>query len=913
MYKQNISSLARAYREEHTSTTLKRSTNIENCLPDGYMRLVHSVALATSDGKAKTIAEIRNKFNESLKGSKEIMINLGALTAQPFPLVESAKKQGIQSNDYVNSPLYDISTGVTVEERYATANMSDLGKLLTRHYLNKSVAEVDYYNSIVPTSLLRRAVPWSLGYRSETYPMNPKELFQIMVEMMKNNSPIVSPEFLEKTFRGFDLGDDYIIFMKKEALLELYTSGTSSFIVIPKIEINRDTSEIVIKVPPIDRTSKAIVKYFVEQFKSGSKYTKFKYDPEVKFVGKSIILNVTHWYGSDAEILREFLEDNVIATRKYTNNVTLRYLDKEIKTQEDAVLGKAKPAIKLQDYPPFSTMDPEKLGKLTSKQIQNLMEKNKTEIKDDSDADYSFMDLTYHGDDTTGDKVGRNPYSYAIDKAPVWEILWECIIGERQLQRIGIEEELKSLNKKLQFDLLYEKASRPEVAKVIHKFAPLPRTRRINSLLDATKPGSEVLEEGFSRWEVEEIYKASGNEILGKLFDRDLFKDRYITTLEKIKLLKEKLENDSLIDKDIIQDLNRFIQDPKYNRKSQVLFLKDASITKTYGPQPNHTWDQEDVPVTIYHDGTQMIRVYGVNMYVNSFNPTHEIATTNKSSLALLRRTTTQEVKVEPFEVSTVSRITPVKFPQGTIGIIPMFEETPIMVWTNKGRYFKYERVIMMKLEFEPDEFMVGWVPLTTKYLDFITPEYVQTVDADKTLCFYKTKMNRFGGYLHSSTDIYPKEENDNIVRVPVNIDDQFGTYYKPERKILKTFQAQPVPISRFAVPYGAEHITYYVNGMLITNPLKFGYRENQYHNNKRVWVKEGMPIEGMNDETSQKVYEIYDKVYTDIRMKQADGYKFQQLKYISTPRYDSYKPTKEHLKFIIDPRIAKERGGQDE
>lgn len=55
------------------------------------------------------------------------------LTAQPFPIITSPLR-GVHwnSDDVVNSPLYDESTGNEVQERYSNVVLSDLGRLLTR-------------------------------------------------------------------------------------------------------------------------------------------------------------------------------------------------------------------------------------------------------------------------------------------------------------------------------------------------------------------------------------------------------------------------------------------------------------------------------------------------------------------------------------------------------------------------------------------------------------------------------------------------------------------------------------------------------------------------------------------------------------------------------------------------------------
>lgn len=910
MKNQSIASLTMAYREEFTSAALLRSTNIENCAPDGYFKIIHSCAKATRDGEPKPISEIRKVYNTSKKGSKEIRIDLGKITALPFPIIDSEKKMGLQFDKTVSSPLYDVSTGNTVAERYAYVNMSYLGKLLTRHYLDVDLNDIDYYNSIVPYSLLRRSMPFAMGFKSDMYPLNPKELFIIMKEMIKANSPFIDASILEDNFKGFDLGDNYTIYMTKEALLELYTNGVSSFLCTPDIEIDRKNNEIRILVPPLDSTSKKLRNALIQNHGSKSKaFRTFSYDIDVKLVGKKVIMYVDNWYGTDEEIRKELISNSLISVKKQTSNITIRYKKKDKNsTTEDILLGKKiKPNI-LTKYEPFKSMTQDELKALTQEKIKSIMKKNNI-LPDMLDTDTNYKDIVMGLTNSMGETLeytGENPYSYEIDKVPVIEVLWECIEGERELQKIKITKQLAALREKLKYDLLYEKASRPNVAEIIYKYQKEKQQVRINKLLETCHKDSEVLPEGFERWEAEEIYKYTGNNFLAKIFERSRFENEFITTQEQIANLEEKINNVAELDKEIIADLNTVIENPKYNRKSKVFFLKEESASVVAPLQPTHFWDKQKLPVSIYYNEGMMIRSYGTNLYVNKFMPKLELRTRNDKKIGILYTTKEGKVELTMKKVSDIPRNGFMPMPFGLRGVIPLFEDEEITIFTNKAKYYRYKGIPSVDFNFDDDEYIVGFLANPYRYIDILCSKGIQTIDMMNAK-YFKTKFNKLGNNILDLYDIRERKEINNEVPILTNR----STFYVSDNKLLKTYEGNPVPL-QFSMngKVFSEHIALFVDNMYVPewSLIDYGIVDEKYRPNRPVCIQEFAPIKPYTDNISKSMLEKYKQIKDDRLLENGKEYLIRHVISFATPSYYNIDIHNPDLKNIIDYRLLEKR-----
>lgn len=912
MIEQSIASLTMAYREEHTSSALLRSANIENCAPDGYFKLIHSCALATKDGNPKTIGEIRKVAADSKKPIKDVMENLGRITAQPFPIIDSSKRSGLQSTTMIESPLYDISTGNTVAERYASVNMSKLGKLLTRHYLDKGMNEVEYYNSIVPYSLLRRSMPFAMGYREEMYPLNPKELFIIMREMIKANSPIIDSSILEENFKGFDLGEGYNIYMTPESLLELYTNGVSSFVAVPEVTIDRKNKELIFEMPPLDSTSRKLRNHFIEVHGDVVQgYKTFSYDIDVKLVGKRVLLQIESFNGTDEDILKELLNSSFITTKKSISNTTIRYhKNKKITRPEDSILGKVIMPKVLTDYEPFKSMTDEQLRKLMPQQIRNMVSKNK-DLPDLLSNKTAYEDivlgLTNRNEDPMSEYGGKNPYTYEIDKAPVVEVLWECIEGERALQLEKVKKKLEALKEKLKYDLLYEKASRPAVAEVIYKYQRERQAIRINLLLKAFPKGNKTLPEGFEKWEVEEIYKYTGNNFLARIFERERFENEFKYTQQAIAELEEKINNVSKLDEDILEDLNMIINDSRYGRKSNVYFLKDESMTKLTQITPTHFWDDKNLPVSLYYDEKMMVRSYGINLYVNQFQPKMELRTRNDKMIGILYTATDGTIQMRMVKVREIPRNGYLPLPPGLRGIIPLYEDTDITIFTNKAKYYKYKNIPKITFNFADDEYVVGFIAEPYRYIDILCSDGIQTIDM-LNVAYYKTKFNKLGNNIRDLYDVRLRDELNNDIVIPV----PWGSYYVSKYKLLKTFEGSPVQIRLDNTnKVFSDHLALFVDDIYVPEwkYINFDIKEDKYRPNRPIVISEYGIAGNKKDIISEDLINKLDVIGNDIRLGKNENYKLKLIITNATPSYFDININDSDFYNIVDQRILESRG----
>lgn len=867
--------MAKSLREEYTSTALKRSANIENCAPDGYFALIHAVALTAFDGHPVPVSSVREKYNSGVKDSKDIMENCGVLTAQPFPIIESTKKRSLNSDEVINSPLYDESTGITVQEKYSNVVLSDLGRLLTRHYLDKELSKIENYNSIVPLGLLRKSMPWTMGHKGMMQPLNPSELFKIIDKMLETNTPFVSPEFILENFRGVDLGPNYDIYTNTKSLLSLYSKGEMSLIVVPKIEIRRNEMKIVIKRPPMDSTTKKLIAYLRQKSieKGPNQYNYFTFSPKVDMVGNEAHINVTRFNTKDDSLIYEdFLRDTRIAKKTYIKNETVLFKeDPESRSSidEDSILGDPVETIKISDIMETTgKMSKEELEAIKMEDFIKMIDKfsikeleRRVNEGNDKDIPESILKSSKEIRNST------NPYNFELDLMPVYEVLWRCILGERKLVQIGLKKKLKEMLEQLKDDLLMEKATRPEVAQVIYELQP--KRDREQLLYDRTRKGSELLEEGFELWEVQEIYKSRGNNILPNIFNRDRFKDLYKKTQKNINDLEEKINNPEILNKMIRNDINKFIKDEKYQRKSKVHFIpdfgeefttkKDKIIIKDQISITSRH-DNLDLPCTLYYNGKEVIRNYGVNMYFNSFVPMFELNTTNYSEIQVITSNSeTGDVNIALMKAKDIPLTHTMMFGkddssiENILGIVPVEEGKKFILWTSKNRFLVYDKMPGYNFGIEPDERILGWEYYDKQFLDLRTSKGVLTVEKTEFPQFKKGLKPVYPN-LGNMYDMYNKQFSDKVIRIRNNIT---GRDHKKQRRVLwKTKYAQPIDLAPNMYDYVfTPHRTRYFNGVYIHKWKDFGQSKfEKYLPPKQVKLTEYAMTED-NTSATKKIY----------------------------------------------------------
>lgn len=912
----SVEKMALSLREEYTSVGIKRSANIDNCAPEGYFNLIHAIALSWNDQKDKSrlipVSNIREKYNTKIKNSKDIMENCGKLTYQPFPIVESTKKRSANSDETINSPLYDEATGNTVQERYSNVTLSDLGKVLVRHYLDKDLGKIESYNSIVPFSLLRKSMPWSMGHKSEMQPLNPSELFTIMNRMMELNSPFVEEELILKVFKGVDLGPNYTIYTNSRSLINLYARGEGSFIAVPEIDIRRKENKIIIKRPPLNSTTKKLVSYLRKKSvtNENEQYAYFKFSPKISMVGNEAHITVTKWDGNNKQIMSDFLNDSYISTKKYIRNTTILYKDNpkdRSSLPEDNILGEAANSIKLSDLGQFE-------NDVNIKSFKELVDKyklskNKEEVKKEDTA----MKYTSYGD-LTG-----NPYNFILDQLPVFEVLWRCILGERNLLVIKTKEKLEKEKEQLEKDRLMEKATRPEVAQVIYELQP-DRDRE-QKLLERTPEGSDLLKEGFQPWEVQEIYRSRGNNILPNLFNGESFRGEVEKTLRRIDELENKIANPHLFDEDIKKVIAPFINSEKYKRKTQVKIVpfiltdeeEDTRIKVKRHIEVNSRYDKLDLPTTLYWDDKQIRRNYGVNMYFNDFVPNFELNTTNYSKVKIFFSDDGKTVQYADTEVKKIPIDSSVSFgsnkydPAKILGVVPIEQGTEFIMWTSKGRFFRYMTNPGNSFGLEPDEIIYGWEYLDKGYLDIRSEYGVLTVNSNSFPKFKKGLKDNYANF-GVIYDMYNKNKADRIIRIrnkETNRD-----YKKTRRVMIKSKNANPIELDNTQYDsVFSMHRSLYFGGVFLKNRKKYGLcGDEQFKSRKEVYLKEYADIDDKSKLSTEIENNIRQKMYG--KKPNFDGneeaimeYAFNDVISRYTKAYLDFDPN-EYEKFnIIDER----------
>ena len=721
---------ALSFRTEYTETALRRTVPIENSAPDGYMKIIQALVRASTKNDALLeIPQITSRYAlESDKPPKNVIQNIAALSNQPFPIIISEKVINPDTNKTKVSSLVNPLTGESVAERYARVKLSRLGKLMTRYYKNIPVDGLDFYKSIVPLSLLRESTPWSTGYKGQMLPLNPKEIFQLMVKMIDYNSPMVEDEDLKKIFRGFDVGENYNIYIKSDSLISLYTMGEASCVIMPDIEIDRSKNTILFKKYAYASCSNDLHNHLVKRIQDKREYKTFKYRPTISVEGPSVRVLVTEWKGTDEEILAELYKD-----RRITKTLYLRHNVIRQRTKEEM-------------------------------------------------------------DEINSSSMGFNPYDFELDVMPVYETLWRCIQWELEA-KVGFRRlELADLREKLKYDVLLEKVTRPEVAKIVNEYNQYSKDKK-ERLAETCKKGSDILPEGFNSWEIDIIYEKSSNEILGKLFHREEFQDLYLTTQRKIKELEDIIANPTILMGEIKDELEQEINCGQYERKSKVFFTKEDSTIKSIRLEPRPEWDEEDVPCTIYYNATHLRRGFGKNIYFNDFKPAMSLNTTTHSKIMYMYQDKDGAERCEVMEARKIPTSISSMHLGLFRGILPVDMDESILIWTSHSRFKVIEGIQPTPLNFNEGEFIRGWVYHNAPYLDLRVKvgdmDGVQRVSASE-FKFFKSGLKDTWDNIGSIYDMMSRFEDDEyIYLMRGNIKDK----QKFERVLLKSRQANPIPI----------------------------------------------------------------------------------------------------------------------
>lgn len=916
-YEADISSMSLTLREEYTAVALKRSASIEGGLPIGYFNLVHAIAtIPNAKGDTMPIAKIESQFGANIgaptEGAKEIMVNLGKLTALPFPIVESTKKISPFSDETITTPLYNVADGTTTDKRYASVKLSELGHLLTRHYQNEPMGFSDHYKSFVPMTLLRKSMPWTMGHRSQMYPLNPSELFRLQARMLELGHPFVSDNDLKQMFKGFDLGDGYSIYMTSSALQSLFTTGESSFISVPDITIDRKLGVITIEVPPMDQTSKQLKAYLTEKALSTSNgFNTFKYNPEVKVVTVKVQMEVEQFLGTDEEILEELRDDKNIKRKMYVRNETIRYKeDISIRDRitEDGTLGR-------QEVPLSLINQEEALAGMTQEEIQNLTELELLEALSKATGKNIVTDDGII-------QIKRNPYPFELDVIPVYETLWKHVNWELDIQKKEYEKELAKMKDKAKYDLLLEKVTRPDVASLVHTLSVNPRTRfkdlynsmggrlKINlkqrrvifpdeingeiiesELKEITTPNGEtitvdnngykivdfskVLPEKLEPWEINLVYEEKGNNYLGRIFNRGNAERDYMSTLQEIKRLEDILNDPVKLREKLKAELLLLADRGKYQRKSKVFFVREQIGMRNQMMVQKDDWDDLDLPVTVFYNGSHFRRNYGVNMQFGDFIPLAEINTTNKSKISFAT-VVDGKLVTHVRQVNQIPSTRTTATPKGFVGILPVASDEDwdknekVIFWTSRGRYFIYENIMTKEVEWLDEEIIIGWEYLGEP-TDFMTIRCQNGITRNRVQEYpmFGTKLVSFPTKFGVVFDIIFDKEDKPIVpiRLQSNIDE-----IKFDRVLTKSKTATPIPLGQSALGTFNRNTSRYFEKTFLKNWAHMGAALLHLERNEslkevyleeRAWVKGTAEAHRLEEEIRQVRFDLSQRADT--------------------------------------------------
>lgn len=645
----SLSRLLMEYRTSYTDTCFRRTAPYKGTMPVTFEYLLHAAALATdaSKGKRVKINDIASIFGKVGKFSDTTYSDLCRMTAEPFPLISGGRAVSDTATKSKEQPLIEPQNGFLTAQRYARIQLSELGKLATRWYGDIPITEFNQHKSIVPLALIRKTIVWTLGFRTEMRPLNPSELFSLMVKMIDKQSMELSDVEVEEVFRGVDLGEDYVILMTNESLMSLYSSGRGSITVVPNIEINRAERSITFKRPVLDSYTDSLLQYLGKRrldidTGNAQPYITFGYSYDIIATGNKVTLRNVDFYGADSDILYELWQDPKIQkTVKLTNVI-------------------------LDNY-------------------SNLVKDNKASTEFENG---STFNETLRVDDSLSSVLGEG-YDYKADIKSIKEVLWQHIQWEVDKQLESYRKQLALLEEELKFDLLLEKVTRPEVAEYVHSIMKQPN--RIGMLVKElgedsnTELKKKAFADGsyFTLEEAGEIYRETGMtkagnmriNILSVLFKREAYENLWKDCLARLNEVRNVINNPVLIYNKIRDTLMQYIAMPNLQRKSPVYFLQEMTQTKiqelTFNLLPKPEYNLHNMPVTIYNNSDTIFKSFGVNMniFINQKGKIPGMALNCLTSdiIAIYANqkvyyTKVSDISFEPYNLDNIQGILPIDF-----------------------------------------------------------------------------------------------------------------------------------------------------------------------------------------------------------------------------------------------------------
>lgn len=561
-----ISDMTKMFLNEYSKVTTLRTTpgpNL-NVTAESVLRAVDlavkgsPTALSKIDIVDSYLAEI-GKVGESSFGV------LARMTSYPFPLLTGGKIKDLKSSYVQHSSLINALTGKPIAPRYSRVGLSELGVYATRHHRGAKMNQGVIHKSFVPISLICPTMPFTLGFKSEMHPLNPGELFSLMVEMINHGDKELPDETIQKYFRGIDLGKNYIVCCKSEGLMYLYGSGKGIFTVIPKIEIDRQRNMIRILAPRFKGNSKDLKNYFLNHLRglqAGDPYAiendlkSFSYTDIGLNGGEFYFKNVRFNTNNDMDILNELWAHKEIKNTVHVTNTSVdpETLKKDIKPVKD-VLWK-------------HILDEEEM---VTKEFRDQLEMLKEEL---------FL-------------------SHLLEK-----------VTRPQVAEI-IKSILTDLSRESKLThLLGEDANTPERK----EYLPEGFTAREIALIWSQNENIKV--DGLTI------------NILSILPYRKKYEKLWIKIDDKIKEILDILNNPYKIREIVRRDIESLVASGRYVRQSTVKFLAEQTYTSLidtssirFQPlQYIRMYDRHRLPVTLFYSDKAIFKNYGKNMNIISYN-----------------------------------------------------------------------------------------------------------------------------------------------------------------------------------------------------------------------------------------------------------------------------------------------------
>ena len=342
------------FQKDYTTNCFKRTAPLHYTLPVSFARILLGVnALSKGSSSSdplkldKVISYLGSESGGGMKTGDTVRKDLCRMTADPFPLLESAqdKNKSVGSvEDYKSAPLYSIATGNCAAARYSKVGLSYLGQIAVGKYYKlygTDIKKIGAIKTIVPLALLRKkTMPWTLGHKTVNYSYNPSELFLLQARMLdaasdpNNTTPWLLPDsVVAEIFKGPDIGDNYIGYMTNQSLMSTYHLGVGSVTFVPEIVINRTAGTIEFKVPPLGMTSFDFIDYLnyraigysdLKKKKVYPKFKSFEIGSRVLESDVRIVMRDVKFLKSDEEIINELhMDPNIRITTPLNNTVLL--------------------------------------------------------------------------------------------------------------------------------------------------------------------------------------------------------------------------------------------------------------------------------------------------------------------------------------------------------------------------------------------------------------------------------------------------------------------------------------------------------------------------------------------------------------------------------------------------------------